>query len=289
MSYQLLTALTMVAFASNSILCRAALGEHAIDAASFTSIRLLSGALMLALILAYRDKGFSPKKIDPLSASMLYIYAACFSFSYVNLSVATGALLLFGAVQLTMTGFALAKGQRPGLQIWAGIITAFAGLVYLLLPGVTTPPLFSAALMITAGIAWGVYTLRGKGAKQPLVATGWNFIGTVPLALLTMLLFRSDIRLTTEGVILAVASGALASSLGYVIWYSVLPKITPTSAATVQLSVPIIAAFGGVLLVGESVSPRLIVASLLVLGGIYLTIGSAAKGRRITSGTFDRA
>jgi drug/metabolite transporter (DMT)-like permease len=279
MSYQLLTALTMVAFASNSILCRLALGEHAVDAASFTAIRLLSGAAMLALILAYRTRNFSLKKIDPLSASMLYLYAVCFSFSYVSLSVATGALLLFGAVQLTMTVFAFAKGQRPGLQTWAGITTAFAGLVYLLLPGVSTPPFFSAFLMITAGIAWGVYTLRGKGAKQPLEATGWNFIGTIPLALLTMLVFHADIRLTTEGVILAIASGALASSLGYVIWYGVLPKIAPTSAATVQLSVPVIAAFGGVILVGEAVSPRLIIASLLVLGGIYLTIGSAPKIR----------
>jgi len=202
---------------------------------------------------------------------------------YVSLSVSTGALLLFGALQLTMTGFALAKGQRPGLQTWAGIVTAFAGLIYLLLPGVSTPPLFSAAMMITAGIAWGVYTLRGKGAKQPQATTGWNFIGTVPLALLTMLLFRADTQLTAQGVILAIVSGALASSLGYVVWYSVLPKIAPTSAATVKLSVPVIAAFGGVFLVGESVSPRLIIASLLALGVIYLTIGATSTSRRIST------
>ena len=279
MSIYLLTALTMVAFASNSILCRLALGEHSIDAASFTALRLISGAAMLALILVYRNHDFSLKKINPVSAMMLYIYAACFSFSYINLSVATGALLLFGAVQLTMIGFAFAKGERPGVSTWAGIITAFAGLVYLLLPGVSTPPLFSALLMIVAGIAWGVYSLRGKGSKQPLVATGWNFIGTVPLALLTILLFHDDIRLTTDGVIIATVSGALASSLAYVIWYSVLPHITPTNAATVQLSVPVIAAFGGLLLVGEAVSPRLVIASLLVLGGIYVTIRATSAKR----------
>jgi drug/metabolite transporter (DMT)-like permease len=279
MPIYLLTVVTMVAFASNSILCRMALGEQTIDAASFTAIRLLSGAAMLALILAYRKHDFSLKKINPVSAMMLYIYAACFSFSYIRLSVATGALLLFGAVQLTMIGFAFAKGERPGLQTWIGIITAFAGLVYLLLPGVSTPPLFSATLMIVAGIAWGVYTLRGKGAKQPLVSTGWNFIATVPLALLTMLVFRNGIQLTSDGVILAIISGALASSLAYAIWYSVLPHITPTNAATVQLSVPVIAAFGGLLLVGEAVSLRLLIASLLVLGGIYVTIRASSSDR----------
>jgi len=279
MSHYLLTALTMVAFASNSILCRMALGEQTIDAAGFTALRLLSGAAMMALILVFRNHDFSLKKINPVSASMLYIYAACFSFSYIRLSVATGALLLFGAVQMTMIGFAIVKGERPGLQSWAGIVTAFAGLVYLLLPGVSTPPLSSASLMIIAGIAWGVYTLRGKGAKQPLVSTGWNFIGTIPLALLTMLVFWNDIQLTSDGVIIAIISGALASSLAYAIWYSVLPHITPTNAATVQLSVPVIAAFGGLVLVGESVSPRLVIASLLVLGGIYMTIRAASIRR----------
>jgi drug/metabolite transporter (DMT)-like permease len=279
MSHYLLIALAMVAFAGNSILCRLALGEQTIDAASFTALRLLSGAVMLALILAQRKHGFSLNKINPLSTSMLYLYAVCFSFSYINLSVATGALLLFGAVQITMIGFALLKGERPGATAWVGIVTAFAGLIYLLLPGVSTPPLFSAMLMIIAGIAWGIYTLRGKGAKQPLVETGWNFIGTIPLALLTLLLFQDSIHLTTDGVILACVSGALASALGYVIWYSVLPHITPTNAATVQLSVPVIAAFGGLALVGEAISLRLVVASLLVLGGIYMTIHSAAKTR----------
>lgn len=278
MSHYLLTAVAMAAFASNSILCRMALGDQTIDAASFTALRLLSGAAMLALILLYREHDFSLKKINPVSASMLFIYAACFSFSYLSLTVATGALLLFGAVQLTMTAFALAKGDRPGAQAWLGIITAFAGLVYLLLPGVSTPPLFSAMLMIVAGIAWGVYTLRGKGATQPLASTGWNFIGTIPLALLTVLLFLDDLQITTEGALLAIASGALASALGYAIWYRVLPQIAPTSAATVQLSVPVIAAFGGLLLVGEAVSLRLAIASLLVLGGIYLTIRASSRG-----------
>ncbi|MCG6938477.1 MAG: DMT family transporter [Gammaproteobacteria bacterium] len=284
MKYALLTALTMIAFASNSLLCRVALGEESIDAASFTSIRLISGAAMLALLMLYRERDFSHKlfnlkQFNPVSVLMLYVYAACFSFSYINLTVATGALILFGAVQLTMTGFAIAGGERYGLQTWAGIIIAFGGLVYLLLPGVSTPPLFSALLMICAGAAWGIYTLRGRGSKAPLLATGWNFIGTVPLALVTLLVFRSELQLTGNGVILAIVSGALASGLGYALWYSVLPQITASSAATVQLSVPVIAAVMGLLMVGEPISLRLVIASMLVLGGIYLTIRAVAGSR----------
>ncbi len=276
MPHHLLTILAMLAFAANSILCRMALGGSTIDAASFTSIRLLSGAAMLAGILVYRNRGFTQEKVNPVSALMLFIYAICFSFSYIELSAGTGALILFGAVQLTMILYGLVKGERHGKLTWIGIAAAFGGLIYLLMPSVSTPPLTSAMLMIFAGVAWGIYTLRGKTSKNPLSTTGWNFIGTIPLALLTYVVFRSEVHLTTQGITLAVFSGALASSIGYVIWYSALPHLTPTNAATVQLSVPVIAAFGGTLLLAEPITPRLILASLVVLGGIYLTINSAA-------------
>lgn len=276
MPHHLLTSLAMLAFAANSILCRMALGGSTIDAASFTSIRLLSGAAMLAGILVYRNRGFTQEKVNPVSALMLFIYAICFSFSYIELSAGTGALILFGAVQLTMILYGLVKGERHGKLTWIGIAAAFGGLIYLLMPSVSTPPLTSAMLMIFAGVAWGIYTLRGKTSKNPLSTTGWNFIGTIPLALLTYVVFRSEMHLTTQGITLAVFSGALASSIGYVIWYSALPHLTPTNAATVQLSVPVIAAFGGTLLLAEPITPRLILASLVVLGGIYLTINSAA-------------
>lgn len=275
MTHYLLTGIAMLAFAANSILCRMALGENTIDAASFTSIRLLSGAVMLALILLYRNHGFTQEKINPISALMLFAYAICFSFSYIQLSTGTGALILFGTVQITMILFGLVKGERHGKLVWLGIIAAFGGLIYLLLPSVSAPPLISAILMILAGVAWGIYTIRGKRSKNPLSATGWNFIGTIPLVLLTVVIFHADIELSSEGITLAILSGALASSLGYVIWYSVLPHITPTNAATVQLSVPVIAAFGGIILMAEPVSIRLVIASIVVLGGIYLTIRPA--------------
>lgn len=272
MPYYLLTGLAMVAFAANSILCRMALGDSTIDAASFTSIRLLSGAIMLAFILVYRNRGLIKKNINPVSTLMLFLYAICFSFSYIKLSTGTGALILFGTVQITMILFGLLKGERHGKLVWIGIIAAFGGLVYLLAPSVSAPPLISALLMISAGVAWGIYSIRGKKSKSPLASTGWNFIGTIPLVLLTSLLFHSEIYLTASGVMLAILSGALASGIGYVVWYSVLPHLTPTNAASVQLSVPVIAAFGGVILLAEPVSLRLVIASFIVLGGIYLTI-----------------
>jgi drug/metabolite transporter (DMT)-like permease len=280
MSHVFLTSLAMLAFATNSILCRMALDGNAIDAAAFTSIRLLSGAVTLAGILIYRTRGFTRGKVNPASSLMLYIYAVCFSFSYVQLSAGTGALILFGAVQLTMVLFGLAKGERHGGLGWTGIVAACGGLVYLLLPGVNRPSPSGALLMTLAGIAWGIYTLRGRTSNTPLSSTGWNFIGTVPLALLTLPVFWSGIHLTYLGITLAMISGALASGIGYVLWYGALPHLTPTGAATVQLSVPVIAAFGGVLLLAEPLTARLIIASLVVLGGIYLTIHATAAGSR---------
>ena len=274
MAYLLLTALAMLAFAANSIFCRMALGEATIDAASFSSIRLLSGALTLGAILFYRQRGFARGSVNILSTLMLFVYAICFSFSYIRLATGSGALILFGTVQLTMILYGLYKGERPGKLAWLGIAAAFSGMVYLLMPSVTAPPLFSSLLMVIAGLAWGGYTLRGKGSRQPLANTAWNFIGTLPLVLLTEIFFFSQSRLSTEGITLAILSGSLASGIGYAIWYRALPQLSPTHAATVQLSVPVIAAFGGVALMAEPISLRMIISGIVVLGGIYLTIRS---------------
>lgn len=277
MSTPFLTALAMIAFAANSVLCRMALGSSTIDAASFTSLRLLSGAATLAIILYSRERGRARIKYDLIAASGLFIYAICFSFSYIHLTAATGALILFATVQLTMVLVGIIRGDRPTAMVWAGMVVAFSGLLYLLLPGVTAPPLPSAGLMLVAGLAWAVYTLRGKSATNPVANTAANFIATVPLALLVTLVFHSQMSLSAQGVVLALLSGGVASSLGYVIWYRALPHLAPTHAATVQLSVPILAALGGVWLTSEPLTLRLVVSGGVVLGGIYLTM--AARGR----------
>lgn len=274
MSVYYSTALAMLAFAANSVLCRMALGENTIDAASFTSIRLLSGALMLALLVVWRNSFRVKFKFNFLSSLMLFTYAICFSFSYIGLTTGTGALILFASVQLTMILYGLFKGERPVPLAWAGILAAFGGLVWLLLPGVSAPPPGHALMMLIAGIAWGIYSLRGQSISEPLRATAINFIGTLPFALVVIIIFQTEINLALTGIILAILSGAIASGLGYAIWYSALTHLKSTSAASVQLSVPVIAAIAGVLLMAEPLSLRLIVSSLVVLGGIYLTIRS---------------
>lgn len=277
----LLTTLAMLAFAANSILCRLALveygGEGSIDAASFTSIRLITGAITLAVILLIRTGSLKPQELRPLPVVMLFTYAICFSFSYIDIAAGTGALILFGSVQLTMILSGLLRGERPSYLAWVGILLAFAGLIYLLLPGVSAPSLANALLMVIAGLAWGIYSLAGKRVSNPLVATSWNFIGTVPLVLISWLIFHADLHITQKGLILAILSGAIASAMGYVIWYSALTYLTATRAATVQLTVPVIAATGGVLLLSEPVTLRLIIASITVLGGVYLTIRKAKR------------
>lgn len=266
-----LTSLTMLAFAANSLLCRAALGEPVIDAASFTAVRLASGALTLWLLLRWRGATARGDGDWP-AAGLLFLYAIAFSFAYLSLSAATGALILFGFVQLTMQGAALLAGERlPGLA-WAGLALAVGGLVYLLLPGLDAPDPLGALLMATAGVAWGLYSLRGRGVANPLRATAGNFMRSVPLALLALLPVLGHAGMNAEGASLAVASGALASGLGYALWYRVLPRLKASQAATVQLSVPVIAALGGVLLLGEPLGGRLVAASLAVLGGITLVL-----------------
>lgn len=267
----ILTALTMTAFAGNSLLCRIALKDTAIDAASFTTIRLVSGALVLWLLVkAFR--GAQGGKGNWSSAFALFAYAACFSFAYVSLSAATGALLLFGAVQATMIGYGISQGERlQGLQL-VGIMLALGGLVGLLLPGLAAPPLLGAALMLGAGVAWGVYSLRGKGAGDPTRVTAGNFLLAIPFTAMLSLLTAGGAELDSAGVGYAVASGALASGVGYAVWYSVLPSLKATAAATVQLSVPMIAALGGILLLNEPLTLRLVLASVAILGGIGLVI-----------------
>ncbi|MBI3286291.1 MAG: DMT family transporter [Burkholderiales bacterium] len=274
-----LTAAAMLAFAANSLLCRLALQQGGIDPASFAGIRLLCGALTLAVIVRSRQRPPSAVRADWLAAAMLFAYVALFSFAYLSLPAGSGALILFGAVQLTMFSAGLRAGERFVPRAWAGLILAVAGLVYLVLPGVTAPPLAGAALMALAGVAWGVYSLRGRGVAYPLAATASNFLRALPFALLLSLLslpFSGSTHASASGVALAVASGALTSGLGYVIWYAALARLSAMHAATVQLSVPVIAAFGGALLLSEAISARLLFASVAILGGIALVLGSKA-------------
>lgn len=270
-----LTLLAMIAFAGNSLLCRIALKATTIDAASFTTIRLLSGALMLWLVVRIRRTHADadvPGSGSWLSALALFGYAAGFSYAYVSLSAATGALLLFGAVQATMIGYGIWVGERLGRQQLVGLLLAGAGVVGLMLPGLTAPPLPGAALMVAAGVAWGIYSIRGKRAGDPTQVTAGNFIRAVPVALVLSALMWQYSVVDAAGMGYALASGALASGIGYAIWYTALPLLKATNAATVQLSVPVIAALGGVLFLGEAITPRLLLASVAILGGIALVI-----------------
>ncbi len=266
-----LTALTMVAFAGNSLLCRLALKHSGIDAASFTTIRLVSGAATLWLVVRL-SRGTNAGKGNWLSAAALFAYAAGFSFAYMSLSAGTGALLLFGSVQATMISHGIWKGERLlRLQV-AGLVLALGGLIGLMLPGLAAPPLFGSVLMLGAGIAWGIYSLRGRGAGDPTRVTAGNFLRAIPITVALSVLMQDGINVDSQGFMYAVMSGALASGIGYSIWYSALPHLRATSAATVQLSVPVIAAVGGIIFLGESITLRLVLASLAILGGIALVI-----------------
>jgi drug/metabolite transporter (DMT)-like permease len=280
-----LTSLAMIAFASNSLLCRLALKTTAIDPATFTFIRVFSGAVALWLItkiqrLLRAERTASPlvESHSPLrngkwiSALALFVYAAGFSFAYTSLSAGTGALLLFGAVQATMILWGLHKGERLNTIQIAGFIIAVTGLVALLFPGLSAPPLVGSILMLGAGVAWGIYSLRGKGEKNPASATTGNFVRAVPFAVALSIIFFVRARLDLAGVTFGVISGAITSGLGYVIWYSVLPDLKAASAAIVQLSVPVLAATGGILLLEEPITLRYVLASVAVLGGIALVV-----------------
>lgn len=267
------TGFALVSFAFNSILCRLALRAEAIDAASFTAVRLVSGAIMLAFIFSFFGrKDSESKKGNWLSAFFLFAYAICFSFAYISLTTAAGALILFGSVQATMLIFAVISGERPKLLEWLGFLIAVSGLIYLVFPGLSAPPLFFSILMSLAGVSWGFYTLRGKGSTNPLAETTGNFIRTIPFMILAFLPFIYRINLSAKGVLLAVLSGAIASGIGYSVWYAALKFHTSARAAILQLAVPVIAAIGGVVFLAETLSLRLILASGLILGGIALAV-----------------
>ena len=274
-----LTALAMVAFAANSVLCRLALREGAIDAASFTAVRLVSGAVALGLILLLRDRSVKAMATqgNQGAALALFVYAAGFSLAYVELATGTGALLLFGAVQATMIGIGLYRGERLAPLQWLGLMLALAGLVALMLPGATAPPLAAAALMLVAGAAWGVYSLRGKGAADATAVTAGNFLRAL-IWLLPLALFAWPAQWPQgAGLVYAVLSGALASGAGYAIWYLALRGLVSSTAATVQLSVPVLAALAGVLWLDEAFTLRLLLASAAILGGIALVIRRGAS------------
>ena len=268
----LLTCLALVGFAANSLLCRAALRSGEIDPASFTSIRLGAGALTLAAIVRFR--GRAPASSGSFaSAAALFAYAIAFSFAYVRLDSGTGALLLFGAVQMTCSAGPSRAESGLGLGEWLGLLAALGGLVVLVFPSLSSPPPVAAASMLAAGAAWGVYSLRGRGTADPLAATAWNFARAVPLALLASLLafgVSGSAHVSTRGAARAVASGALASGIGYSLWYAALRDLTATRAGIVQLAVPVVAALGGVLILGEHPTSRLAIASGAILGGIAL-------------------
>jgi drug/metabolite transporter (DMT)-like permease len=261
----------MIAFAGNSLLARTALIHTRIDAASFTTIRLISGAVVLWFVVRIRG-GTRIGKGNWISAFSLFVYAAGFSFAYVRLHAATGALLLFGAVQATMISYGIWTGERLRRMKLVGLMLAFGGVIGLLLPGLSAPPLNSSVLMLGAGVGWGIYSLRGKGAGNPTKVTAGNFLRAIPItAALSLIMLRSA-SLDKAGIWYAVSSGALASGLGYAIWYAALPELKATSAASVQLTVPIIAALGGVAFLGEPITLRLVLASVVILGGISLVI-----------------
>jgi drug/metabolite transporter (DMT)-like permease len=273
-----LTLLAMLAFAGNSILCRLALEHTGIDAASLTGIRLVSGAVVLWAIARVSRKDHAGQG-NWLSAFALFAYAAGFSFAYLSLSAATGALLLFGAVQASMIAHGLWVGERLNKQQFGGLSLALVGLIGLLLPGLSAPPLLGSVLMLMAGAAWGLYSVRGKGSGDPIRVTAGNFLRAALFAALLSALCISSANPDSTGVWYAVASGAITSGMGYALWYSVIPHLKAASAASIQLSVPVLAAFGGVILLGESLSMRFLLASLAIIGGIGLVI--AAKPRRL--------
>ena len=275
-----LTALAMFAFAANSVLARLAFATAGAEPMSYTGIRLGSGALALYLLLATRDRRLPRIGGSWASAAALFAYASFFSIAYVLLGAAVGALILFASVQIGIIGWAIRRGDRPGPLEWVGIVIAFAALVYLVSPGLVAPHPLGAALMAGAGLAWAVYTLIGRGSATPLVDTAGNFVRTVPAALLLIVAGSLVGGMSLLAVGYAIASGVVASGLGYAIWYTALPHLTRTRAAIVQLTVPAIAAAGGVLLIDEPLTPRLVIATIGIVGGVAMALLAAERRKR---------
>lgn len=268
-----LTGLALIAFAANSVLCRIALGGEAIDASSFTVIRLLSGAIVLLVIISATAKSTKISTKGSWAASfMLFLYAVTFSYAYISLDTGTGALILFGAVQITMILLSLISGTRLHLTEWTGVLISFVGFVYLILPGVSMPSVSGFLLMTVSGIAWGIYTLKGRASKNPLMDTAYNFIRTIPFVALLAIFTIQNMNYSSEGIILALISGGVTSGIGYTIWYIALGGLSSTQAAVLQLSVPVIAALGGVVFVSEAITFRFIISAAMVLGGILMVV-----------------
>lgn len=270
----ILTAFTLFAFAANSLLCRMALGGNLVDPVSFTTLRLVSGSVTLLPISKFVGESKTPEKMKGswCSGFALFVYAAAFSMAYVSLSTGMGALILFGSVQVTMIGMALKSGENLGAIQWLGVTAAIGGLVLLVLPGMSAPNPLGALLMCISGIAWGVYSLRGRGVSAPVAMTAGNFTRSAPMAITASALAYAMVHLESFGILLALISGVVTSGLGYVLWYTVLPRLTTTQASVIQLMVPIIAAYSGITFLSEQVSVRLIVSSALILGGVALAV-----------------
>ncbi|MDX8392404.1 MAG: DMT family transporter [Mariprofundaceae bacterium] len=269
----ILTGLALIAFAANSLLCRLALGNGDIDASSFTIIRLLSGAVVLLVIIGASSKITASSPKGSWAASfMLFLYATTFSYAYISLDTGTGALILFGSVQITMILLSFISGTRLHLTEWAGVTAAFTGFVYLILPGVTTPSTTGFLLMTVSGMAWGIYTLKGRDSKSPLMDTAFNFLRTTPFVILLALATMTHSNYSSYGILLALLSGGITSGIGYTIWYIALNGLSSTQAAVLQLSVPVIAALGGVIFVSEEITFRLTISASLVLGGILMVV-----------------
>ena len=269
----ILTVLALIAFAANSVLCRLALGNGAIDASSFTVIRLLSGVIVLFIILSVKGNNNVVASKGSWTASfMLFLYAITFSYAYLSLDTGTGALILFGSVQITMILLSLVSGTRLHIIEWSGVILAFTGFVYLILPSITTPSINGFMLMTVSGVSWGIYTLKGRNSKNPLMDTSYNFLRTIPFVALLTVFTLHNMNYSSEGIVLALLSGGITSGVGYTIWYIVLRGLSSTQAAVIQLSVPVIAAIGGVIFVSEAITSRLIISTFIVLGGILMVI-----------------
>jgi len=268
-----LTVLALIAFAGNSVFCRLALAGPIIDPASYTAVRLITGAVTLWIIASLRRKeSFGKSGGSWISAAMLFIYAITFSFAYISLSTGTGALILFAAVQITMIAVGLYRGERPEVSEWLGLLIAIAGLIYLVSPGITAPSTVGSVLMASAGLAWGIYSLKGRGVADPIGATADNFIRTVPLAVGAALAWLPVLTLTPMGFLWAALSGSITSGVGYVIWYAALRGLTATRAAIVQLAVPVLAAVGGIAVLSEAITLRLIISAVVILGGVGLAL-----------------
>lgn len=272
------TFLALSAFAANSVICRLALKEKAIDPGLFTGIRLISGASVLA-ILVFLSKGdrSSYSKGSWVSGFVLFLYAAAFSYAYITLETGTGALIAFGSVQITMIAYSLISGYKMSVWEWLGVFLSIAGFVYLMLPDAKTPSVSGFILMTISGISWGLYSIRGNDSKNPLNETAFNFLRATPFLMLLLFFISKDANASTKGILLALLSGTITSGIGYTIWYMALKELTSIQASIVQLFVPVLAAIGGVIFVGELISSKLIVASLMILGGILLLIVKKTK------------